>query len=136
MMVVDCDKCGRSYNDENYLAYCPHNGVDGACREHDSYTCGCAGKTKNKLATVLELEGLHNLAERARRGEFDDYESESATPLMDLEAQLRRHDRPDLAKRVIEGEWDGTQEESEAWFKREGQHLIGGVLGAMKGINE
>jgi hypothetical protein len=44
--------------------------------------------TKEKLAQVLHAHGLFDLEKRARAGDFDDFESESATPIMDLVTAL------------------------------------------------
>jgi hypothetical protein len=38
-MIVRCEKCETVYEDEHWLTYCPHNGIDGVCREHDLYNC-------------------------------------------------------------------------------------------------
>lgn len=88
-------------------------------------------KTKERLAQVLHANGLFELERRASAGEYDDFESESATPQVDLYQALVAARRPDLAKRVVDGEWDGTPEEAEAWAKSpEGlvarQRLTGG----------
>ena len=76
--------------------------------------------TKERLAAVLEQEGLSDLAVEARRGRFDDYESSSPTPIHDLVDCLLLHGRYDLVERAAGGEWDGTAEEARAWYQREG----------------
>jgi hypothetical protein len=81
-------------------------------------------KTKERLAAVLEEAGLRDLAMEARRGRFDDYDSDSPTPIRDLVDCLRLLGREDLARRAIDGEWDGTAEEAQAWYEREGKHLL------------
>lgn len=83
--------------------------------------------TKVRLASALEAAGLTHLAEAARRGEWDDYESESATPKIELVRALRLapgQAAAELARRVMAGEFDNTKEEAEAWF--EGRKLFGG----------
>lgn len=83
--------------------------------------------TKAKLAKVLRDEGLTALANRAATGEFDDYESPHAMPQHVLVSALMDIDRTDLIKRVMDGEWDGTKEEADAWMEREGKDfLLGG----------
>jgi len=82
-------------------------------------------KTKEKLAAVLRDAGLMVLAEEADLGRFDDYESESGSPIADLVRALRSCGREDLAQRAIDGEWDGTAEEAQAWYEREGKELLG-----------
>ncbi len=83
-------------------------------------------KTKERLAKVLSENGLLSMAEQALRGRYDDYESGFPTPCMDLVNDLYQVNRLDLVQRAKNGEWDGTKEESEAWFKREGKYLLEG----------
>lgn len=83
--------------------------------------------TKVRLAGVLMDAGLGDLAKEALQGRFDDYESESATPICDLVTHLRGAGREDLARRAMDGEWDGTAEEGEAWMEREGRALVSGI---------
>jgi hypothetical protein len=83
-------------------------------------------RTKEKLAQVLHGHGLLGLEKAARLGEYDDFESESATPIADLVRDLRAKGEDDLARRAIDGEWDATPEESEAWAASpEGRETIG-----------
>lgn len=74
--------------------------------------------TKERLAQVLHAAGLFDMEREAREGRYDDYESWSATPIIDLVATLRLADREDLAQRAINGEWDGTKKEAEQWALR------------------
>jgi len=39
-------------------------------------------------------------------------------------AALRLRGAEDLVARAIHGEWDGTVEEAQEWFEREGRALI------------
>jgi hypothetical protein len=51
-----------------------------------------------------------------------------AFPLINLVHRLGELATPEaaaLAERVKDGEFDGTQEEADAWFEREGRHLFG-----------
>lgn len=95
--------------------------------------------TKERLAQAIEArrakaieakEGNgHGLAvqrmiQRAREGYYDDYESPLATPMINLVNDLRAVGFGDLAERAIDGEFDGTKEEGEAWMKREGINLL------------
>ncbi len=82
--------------------------------------------TKIRLAGVLRGQGLLDLVPRALGGEFDDFESQSGTPIIDLVQALRARGREDLAQRAINGEWDGTRAEAEAWYEREGKRLLEG----------
>jgi len=89
--------------------------------------------TKERLARVLRQAGLYLLEVEALGGRFDDYESASATPIMDLVECLRLQGREDLAQRAIAGEWDGTAEEGQAWYEREGRALIEGAQSTQGG---
>jgi hypothetical protein len=80
--------------------------------------------TKERLAAVLRAEGLNRLALNADNGMYDDFESQLATPIVQLVMDLRAVKRNDLAQRAIDGEWDGTKEEGDAWFEREGRKLL------------
>lgn len=82
--------------------------------------------TKMRLAAVLREHGLHQMAEQAEFGRYDDFESESASPISDLVLDLRARGFKGLAKRAMNGEWDGTLEESRAWYEREGKRLLEG----------
>lgn len=63
----------------------------------------------------------------ARAGRYDDFESESATPMLDLVHDLQAAGRHDLAKRAMRGEFDGTKAEADDWYRREGHKLIPGA---------
>lgn len=83
--------------------------------------------TKERLAQALEALNdprVKPLIARARDGDFDDYESHSATPQIDLVTELRKLGLTDFAARAMDGEFDGTKEEGEAWYEREGKHLF------------
>lgn len=81
-------------------------------------------RTKERLAQALASEGLHFLAGQASAGRYDDFESESSTPCHDLVNALRAAGREDLAQRAMNGEWDGSPEEADEWFQREGKDLL------------
>lgn len=81
-------------------------------------------QTKVRLANVLKKNGLSILTERALKGQYDDYESQSPTPQINLVNDLMKAERPDLARRVINGEFDGNKEEAEIWFNKEGRKLL------------
>ena len=72
--------------------------------------------TKEKLAQVLHGAALLDMERAARAGCYDDFESESATPKLDLVRDLRAKGQPDLAMRAVGGEWDATMEEADAWL--------------------
>ncbi len=101
-------------------------------------------RTKEILAQVLHAEALFDLERRARAGEFDDFESPSGTPINDLVAALRAvgDAKPDdtdlrdramkLALRAMEGEWDGSPEESEEWIRSPEGRAAAAELGKAK----
>lgn len=93
--------------------------------------------TKELLAQHLHAIGLFELEKAARAGEFSDYESEHATPKVELVNRLNKiaktttnltlaQNARSLAKAVMEGEYDDTREEADEWFKREGKDLLKG----------
>ncbi len=89
-------------------------------------------RTRDRLAAALRDAGLDTLADRAATGEFDDYESPHAFPQVELVRELRALPIPreDLCLRVMDGEWDGTADEAEAWARSpEGQSAFAALLG-------
>ena len=86
--------------------------------------------TKDRLAQVLTEAGLVKMAERASWGRYDDFESVSATPSIDLVRALSLAGRTDLADRARQGEWDATPEEAEEWARSpEGQRTLADLRG-------
>ena len=82
-------------------------------------------RPKEKLAQVLHSCGLFDMEHEARAGLYDDFESESATPINDLVAALRSAGQEGLAVRAMRGEWDSTKEEADAWRKSpDGQAMM------------
>lgn len=78
--------------------------------------------TRDKLAAELRKIGLEEMAVEAEAGRYDDWLSQSATPITDLVNALRRvgtKEALDLAMRARDGAFDGTMEESDAWAKSE-----------------
>lgn len=88
--------------------------------------------TKVRLAEEMRLcavqdpsraELFEALAKKADAGDYDDYESESVTPIGDLAKDLAKIGTKDamwLRRRAIRGDFDGTKEESDAWAKKQG----------------
>ena len=77
-----------------------------------------ANSTKERLALALEAlndDRLWPVITDARAGVYDDYESESASPQTDLVNALRPLGHHDMCDQVINGAFDGTFEESQAW---------------------
>lgn len=97
--------------------------------------------TKERLALAIALRlgarydpRVDRLIRLARNGHYDDYESDLAGPTIQLVEDLRAVGFDDLAQRVIDGDFDGTSTESEAWMQKEGwAHLLGSPLSLPKG---
>ena len=82
-------------------------------------------KTKDRLAKELTAAKAPNaMIQAALKGRYDDYESESPTPIGDLVRDCRNAGLHDISAKAMNGEFDGTKEESEAWFRREGAKLL------------
>lgn len=74
-------------------------------------------KTTERLAVALEEVGAPpEMIRRARDGFYDDYKSPLAMPQTMLLAHCNAYRLPGMARRVVEGEFDGTKEESEEWL--------------------
>lgn len=84
--------------------------------------------TKDKLAQELRNIGLEGMAAFAEQGKYDDYLSDSATPINDLVNELAKVGSVEalaLRRRAIDGEFDATKEESDAWAaSAEGQEAF------------
>lgn len=93
--------------------------------DHSQGEAPSTSSTKARLAKALEEIDERPLAERARRGEFDDYESWHAFPLMTLITALKHRGGRrcrEMIRRIASGEFDATSEEAEAWRRSpEGQ---------------
>ena len=68
--------------------------------------------TTEKLAQALEeAKAPQVMIDAARRGRYDDFKSESATPIVDLVHDLKNVGLQDLAKRAMCGEFDSRRQE-------------------------
>lgn len=99
--------------------------------------------TKDKLAAALRDVGLDSMADKAATGFYHDFMSPLATPelqlLNDLAAVVvhtSRHDVEaakkilELQHRVVNGDFDATTEEGDAWAESaEGQETLGALMG-------
>lgn len=79
------------------------------------------GKEYNPLVTRIIM--------RARLGVYDEFESDIASPISQLVHDLRAVGFDDMAQRAIEGDFDCTEEEGQAWMQREGYPLLLGKKG-------
>lgn len=83
-------------------------------------------KTKDRLTEMLIKEGLRKMADKAKLGYYDDFESPIPAPIMELVKDFQLSGRQDLAARAINGEWDSTREEAEQWAQSpDGQRVLG-----------
>lgn len=72
--------------------------------------------TSDRLAAALVAANAPKaMITAARAGCYDDFRSESATPIMDLVRDPRQAGLTHLADRAIAGEFDATAEEAQAW---------------------
>mgnify|MGYP001613988739 CR=1 FL=1 len=72
--------------------------------------------TNARLAQALEAANAPKaMVTAARAGCYGDFTTESATPIMDLVRDAQRAGLPAIARRAMDGEFDATREESEAW---------------------
>lgn len=79
--------------------------------------------TNEMLAAALDEAGLPELAAKARRGFYHDFQSPLTMPQMQLCADLAAAGTTAamrVRERVIDGEFDATEEEADAWA--EGLH--------------
>jgi hypothetical protein len=82
-------------------------------------------RTKEKLAQALKAANAPQwMVDNALAGQYDDFESDSAMPCVQLVIDCQAAGLEDMANRAKNGEFDATHEESEAWFQREGKNLI------------
>ena len=95
--------------------------------------------TKDRLAAALLEAGLKEMADRAGNAWYDDYQSPLDAPINTLVDDLAVaagkadvHARPailQLRKRAINGDFDGTKEEGDAWAASpEGQETFRKLL--------
>lgn len=81
--------------------------------------------TKERLATLLEANNAPaKMIEDARNGLYDDFESPLPSPTMHLVADLQEAGLHFLAEHAMNGDFDSTKEEAEAWFEREGKDVF------------
>lgn len=78
--------------------------------------------TKDILAAELRKADLPEMADKAATGYYHDFLSPLDLPEMQLAADLAQAGTPAalaLRKRVIDGEFDATSEESDEWASSE-----------------
>ena len=75
-------------------------------------------ESTKKLVDALGAKNdprLKKLIRRAKREEFHDFDSPHALPETILLQELIAYGLPDLAERLVKGDFDATPEESERW---------------------
>lgn len=88
--------------------------------------------SKEKLAQALEetyrntdqCPPLGHMIQKARDGYYSDYDSPLALPCIQLVKDLDALGLTELKTRAMNGEFDATKEESDAWYEREGKQMI------------
>jgi hypothetical protein len=90
--------------------------------------------TTERLAQDLEEAGAPaEMIERARAGYYDDYKSDLAMPEVQLLQDARRAGLTSIAEGVLEGRWDATKEEADAWARSpDGQETFRELLAGKK----
>ena len=84
-------------------------------------------KTLERLAEALrQANAPESMIADALLGRYDDFKSESDTPIVDLVFHCQNYGLKDIARRAMKGEFDSTKEESNEWFEREGKDLLNG----------
>lgn len=82
-------------------------------------------KTKDRFAQDLERVGApEQMIEWAKNGFYDDYESVTATPIIQLVVDCDALGLNEIADKARNGEYDGTKEEAEAWANKEGRRYL------------
>lgn len=89
--------------------------------------------TTERLARALEATGdpaLAGMIMRARAGYYDDFKSPLAMPERQLVIDLRQAGQTGLLERAMDGEFDSTAAESQAWAASEdGQNTFRELFG-------
>lgn len=87
--------------------------------------------TKEKLARALEARKgdkddprVDRMIKLAREGHYDDFESSIEMPQSALLAALRSVGYHQLAERVLDGDFDATEQEAADWMRREGHTFL------------
>jgi hypothetical protein len=87
--------------------------------------------TTERLAKALEeVHAPEDMIKKAREGYYDDYKSPLPMPETQLYHDAKAYGLESIARGVINGEWDATKEESDAWAKSaEGQEVMQNIFG-------
>jgi len=91
--------------------------------------------TTIKLARALiTAEAPDEMIGKAVTGYYDDFKSQRANNIVALVEDAKKAGLTNIMERAIDGEFDSTREESEAWARSpEGQQVLGELLKGKKG---
>lgn len=84
--------------------------------------------------SVENMIHLGNMIEKAREGYYSDYDSPLPDPCIKLVQHLEQIGAYDIKARAMNGEFDATIEESNAWYEREGRAMALEVTGGNEEI--
>lgn len=94
--------------------------------------------SKDKLAAELHKANLPDMAIKAAGGYYHDFLSPLATPCIQLAMDLAAAGTPEalaLRARHLNGEFDATKEESDAWVSSaDGKAALGQLSPAMRSV--
>jgi hypothetical protein len=77
--------------------------------------------TIQKLVEALTNAGApEKMIKKARQGYYDDYASPLVAPISQLVFDAKKYGLGDICQRAIEGDFDGTKEEGDEWFRKMG----------------
>ena len=83
------------------------------------------GNDLDRFGQALEAaKAPLDMIERARRGYYDDVESELATPIIQLVRDAEAAGLKSIADQAKQGEFDATEDEMEEWYENEGRHIL------------
>ncbi len=88
------------------------------------------------LATARNDPELTPMIRKAREGYYDDYESPLATPCIQLVIDFRTMGYEGMAQKAMDGRWDATKDEAEAWANKQTDPEILEALQLLVGSDE
>lgn len=96
----------------------------------------------NKIANSdydIDFDGrvrfkIYEMSDKAKEGYYSDYDSPLVTPCIQLVKDLESLGLNELADRARNGEFEATEEESNAWYEREGRAIALEVTGGNEEI--
>lgn len=80
--------------------------------------------TEKLVQALIDSYAPLELIKKAENNNFNDFKSDSATPIIDLVMECEKLGLKSVADRARNGEFDATKEEAQAYWIAEGQYLI------------